>query len=136
MPDEAAPFARGVRNRRHRDHHSAASAHHRAAVVHRRRLRYPLAGEAGGLEEVSGRSRARKHRCAAPHLRHEGGLTLMEITPELLLQAYRIGVFPMGERRDDPKLYWLDPRLRAILPLDAFHLPQRLKRTVRQDRFE
>ena len=60
----------------------------------------------------------------------------MEITPELLLQAYRIGVFPMGERRDDPKLYWLDPRLRAILPLEAFHLPQRLKRTVRQERFE
>ena len=40
----------------------------------------------------------------------------MEITPDLLLQAYRIGVFPMGERRDDPKLYWLDPRLRAVLP--------------------
>ena len=46
----------------------------------------------------------------------------MEITPDLLLQAYRIGVFPMGERRDDPKLYWLDPRLRAVLPLDGFHL--------------
>ncbi|WP_421998010.1 leucyl/phenylalanyl-tRNA--protein transferase [Reyranella sp.] len=60
----------------------------------------------------------------------------MEITPELLLQAYRIGVFPMGERRDDPKLYWLDPRLRAILPLDGFHLPQRLRRTVRSNRFE
>ena len=60
----------------------------------------------------------------------------MEITPELLLQAYRIGVFPMGERRDDPKLYWLDPRLRAVLPLDGFHLPQRLKRTIRADRFE
>ena len=60
----------------------------------------------------------------------------MEITPELLLQAYRIGVFPMGERRDDPKLYWLDPRLRAVLPLDGFHLPQRLKRTIRTGRFE
>jgi leucyl/phenylalanyl-tRNA--protein transferase len=60
----------------------------------------------------------------------------MEITPELLLQAYRIGVFPMGERRDDPKLYWLDPRLRAVLPLDGFHLPQRLKRTIRAGRFE
>ncbi len=59
----------------------------------------------------------------------------MEITSDLLLQAYRIGVFPMGERRDDPKLYWLDPRLRAVLPLDAFHLPQRLKRTVRAGRF-
>jgi leucyl/phenylalanyl-tRNA--protein transferase len=60
----------------------------------------------------------------------------MEITPELLLQAYRIGVFPMGERRDDPKLYWLDPRLRAILPLDGFHLPHRLARTIRAGRFE
>jgi leucyl/phenylalanyl-tRNA--protein transferase len=60
----------------------------------------------------------------------------MEITPELLLQAYRIGVFPMGERRDDPKLYWLDPRLRAILPLDRFHLPKRLARTMRQGGFE
>ena len=61
---------------------------------------------------------------------------MLEITPELLLQAYRIGVFPMGERRDDPKLYWLDPRLRAILPLDAFHLPKRLARTMRQGVFE
>ena len=60
----------------------------------------------------------------------------MEITPELLLQAYRIGVFPMGERRDDPKLYWLDPRLRAVLPLDGFHLPKRLARTVRSGQFE
>src|SRR5712671_7663857 len=60
----------------------------------------------------------------------------MEITPDLLLQAYRIGVFPMGERRDDPKLYWLDPRLRAVLPLDGFHLPQRLARTIRAGRFE
>jgi leucyl/phenylalanyl-tRNA--protein transferase len=61
---------------------------------------------------------------------------MLEITPELLLQAYRIGVFPMGERRDDPKLYWLDPRLRAVLPLDGFHLPKRLARTVRSGHFE
>jgi len=61
---------------------------------------------------------------------------MLEITPDLLLQAYRIGVFPMGERRDDPKLYWLDPRLRAVLPLDGFHLPKRLARTVRQGVFE
>jgi leucyl/phenylalanyl-tRNA--protein transferase len=61
---------------------------------------------------------------------------MLEITPELLLQAYRIGVFPMGERRDDPKLYWLDPRLRAVLPLDGFHLPKRLARTMRQGIFE
>jgi leucyl/phenylalanyl-tRNA---protein transferase len=61
---------------------------------------------------------------------------MLEITPDLLLQAYRIGVFPMGERRDDPKLYWLDPRLRAILPLKGFHLPRRLARTVRSGHFE
>jgi leucyl/phenylalanyl-tRNA--protein transferase len=61
---------------------------------------------------------------------------MLEITPELLLQAYRIGVFPMGERRDDPKLYWLDPRLRAVLPLDGFHLPKRLARTMRQGHLE
>lgn len=60
---------------------------------------------------------------------------MLEITPDLLLQAYRIGVFPMGERRDDPKLYWLDPRLRAVLPLDSFHLPRRLARTVRAGHF-
>ena len=60
----------------------------------------------------------------------------MEITPDLLLQVYRIGVFPMGERRDDPKLYWLDPRLRAVLPLDGFHLPRRLARTVRAGHLE
>ena len=61
---------------------------------------------------------------------------MLEITPDLLLQAYRIGVFPMGERRDDPKLYWLDPRQRAILPLDQFHLPRRLARTVRAGYFD
>jgi leucyl/phenylalanyl-tRNA--protein transferase len=60
----------------------------------------------------------------------------VEITADLLLQAYRIGVFPMGERRDDPKLYWLDPRQRAVLPLDGFHLPHRLARTIRTGRFE
>lgn len=58
-----------------------------------------------------------------------------EITADLLLQAYRVGVFPMGERRDDPKLHWLDPRLRAVLPLDGFHLSQRLARTVRSGKF-
>ena len=61
---------------------------------------------------------------------------MLDKTPELLLQAYRIGVFPMGERRDDPRLYWLDPRLRAVLPLDGFHLPKRLARTVRSGHFE
>jgi leucyl/phenylalanyl-tRNA--protein transferase len=58
------------------------------------------------------------------------------LSPDLLLQAYAVGLFPMGERRDDPTLYWIDPEERAILPLDGFHLPRRLQRTVRSHRFE
>ncbi|MCQ4161171.1 leucyl/phenylalanyl-tRNA--protein transferase [Roseomonas sp. GC11] len=54
----------------------------------------------------------------------------LEITPELLLRAYRAGLFPMAESREGRRLYWLDPELRGILPLEGFHLPRRLLRTV------
>lgn len=47
-----------------------------------------------------------------------------------MLRAYRVGLFPMAETRGSQRLYWLDPELRGILPLDAFHLPRRLLRTV------
>lgn len=57
-----------------------------------------------------------------------------QITPELLLGAYAQGVFPMAERRNDPALYWLSPESRGIVPLDNFHVPRRLARTVRSDR--
>lgn len=53
------------------------------------------------------------------------------ITPELLLRAYRAGLFPMAESRDSDRIFWLDPEWRGILPLDAFHLPRRLFRTLR-----
>jgi leucyl/phenylalanyl-tRNA--protein transferase len=56
----------------------------------------------------------------------------MEITPELMLRAYRIGLFPMAESRDARTLYWLDPEQRGVIPLDAFHLPRRLARRIRQ----
>lgn len=59
-----------------------------------------------------------------------------EITADILLRAYAYGVFPMGESRDDPSLYWVDPRERGILPLDGFHMPRKLKRTIRQGSFE
>jgi leucyl/phenylalanyl-tRNA--protein transferase len=59
-----------------------------------------------------------------------------EITPELMLRAYRAGLFPMAETRRGERLYWLDPELRGILPLDGFHLPRRLRRTVLSDSFE
>jgi leucyl/phenylalanyl-tRNA--protein transferase len=59
-----------------------------------------------------------------------------EITPELMLRAYRAGLFPMAETRRGERLYWLDPEQRGILPLDGFHLPRRLLRTVLSDAFE
>ncbi|WP_374312832.1 leucyl/phenylalanyl-tRNA--protein transferase [Dongia sp.] len=55
-----------------------------------------------------------------------------KITPEMLLRAYAIGIFPMAEARNDPELYWIDPEQRGILPLDSFHIPRSLKKTVRQ----
>jgi leucyl/phenylalanyl-tRNA--protein transferase len=54
----------------------------------------------------------------------------VQITPELLLRAYRAGLFPMAESRDAGRLFWLDPEMRGILPLRGFHLPRRLARTV------
>ncbi|MGH1369444.1 MAG: leucyl/phenylalanyl-tRNA--protein transferase [Maritimibacter sp.] len=57
------------------------------------------------------------------------------LTPELLLQAYASGVFPMGEGRDDERVYWVEPRDRGILPLDGFHLSRSLKKTVLKEPF-
>jgi leucyl/phenylalanyl-tRNA---protein transferase len=60
----------------------------------------------------------------------------VEITPEVLLKAYACGIFPMAENADDPALYWIEPEKRGIIPLDNFHVPVRLARTVRSDRFQ
>ena len=60
---------------------------------------------------------------------------MVRITPEIVLQAYAHGLFPMAEDRDDPELFWVDPEQRGILPLDDFHVPRRLARTVRTDRY-
>ena len=57
------------------------------------------------------------------------------IAPDLLLRAYRAGIFPMADSRDDPEVYWVEPRMRAILPLDGFHLSHSLARTLRRGRF-
>ncbi|WP_020185262.1 leucyl/phenylalanyl-tRNA--protein transferase [Methylopila sp. 73B] len=61
---------------------------------------------------------------------------LVEITPEVLLKAYACGIFPMAESADDPGLYWIEPELRGVVPLDGFHVTERLARTVRADVFE
>ena len=59
----------------------------------------------------------------------------VEITPDVLLKAYACGIFPMAETAEDLSLYWIEPEHRGIVPLDRFHVPERLARTVRSDRF-
>ncbi|SMX47720.1 leucyl/phenylalanyl-tRNA--protein transferase [Maliponia aquimaris] len=56
----------------------------------------------------------------------------MSVTPDLLLHAYRTGIFPMAERRDDPEIFWVDPRRRGVLPLDGFHISRSLARRLRR----
>ena len=59
----------------------------------------------------------------------------VEITPEVLLKAYACGIFPMAETAEDLSLYWIEPEQRGIIPLNRFHISDRLARTVRSDRF-
>lgn len=60
----------------------------------------------------------------------------MELTPDLLLKGYASGIFPMAEHRDDPEIFWVDPRRRGILPLDGFHASRSLRKRMRTTRFE
>ncbi|MCL3880811.1 leucyl/phenylalanyl-tRNA--protein transferase [Marivita sp. GX14005] len=60
----------------------------------------------------------------------------MSVTADLLLKAYRAGVFPMAEHRNDPELFWVDPHRRGIFPLDGFHISRSLAKTLRRDRFQ
>lgn len=55
-----------------------------------------------------------------------------ELTPELLLHGYSVGIFPMSESRHDPEIFWVDPRRRGILPLDGFHISRSLARAMRR----
>jgi leucyl/phenylalanyl-tRNA--protein transferase len=59
-----------------------------------------------------------------------------EITPDLVLQAYSIGLFPMAENADQEHLFWVDPEARGIFPLDALIVSKSLAKTVRSDRYE
>ena len=56
----------------------------------------------------------------------------MQLTPQILLHGYSIGIFPMAEHRDDPEVFWVDPRRRGILPLDRFHVSRSLSRAMRR----
>jgi len=60
----------------------------------------------------------------------------MELTPDILLRAYAIGIFPMAEGREHRELHWIDPEQRGVLPLDAFHVPRKLRRRIRRGDFK
>lgn len=57
------------------------------------------------------------------------------LNPDLLLRAYRLGLFPMAESRSSRSLHWLDPEARGVLPLDGFHLPRSLMKVLRAGKF-
>ena len=61
---------------------------------------------------------------------------MKSLDPDLLLRAYSIGVFPMADSRDARELYWVEPRRRAIIPLDRFHLSRSLRKTLRSGVYE
>lgn len=63
------------------------------------------------------------------------GTCMQDLTSELLLSAYAQGVFPMSESRDDPDLFWVDPQMRGVLPLDGFRITRSLARTLRRGAF-
>ena len=58
------------------------------------------------------------------------------LTPDLLLRAYAAGIFPMADSAEDPEIFWVDPEWRGIIPLRTFHVPQRLRRTIRSGVFQ
>ena len=58
------------------------------------------------------------------------------ITPELLLRAYSIGMFPMSDSADDPELFWVEPEIRGIIPLDEFHVSASLAKAIRKKPFD
>lgn len=60
---------------------------------------------------------------------------MSELTPELLLHGYSIGIFPMAEHRDDPEIFWVDPRRRGVMPLQGFHLSRSLAKAMRRSPF-
>jgi leucyl/phenylalanyl-tRNA--protein transferase len=58
-----------------------------------------------------------------------------DIDPELVLRAYAMGVFPMADHRTAASVYWVEPKLRGVMPLDGFHLSRSLRKTIQSDRF-
>jgi len=59
----------------------------------------------------------------------------MTIDLDLLIKAYASGIFPMADARDDPETFWVEPKARAVIPLDNFRMSRSLRKTIRSDRF-
>ncbi|CAH0354635.1 leucyl/phenylalanyl-tRNA--protein transferase [Sphingobium sp. CECT 9361] len=91
----------------------------------RRALAWVAREGKSGFREVAGWREAQR-RVAS------GGMT---IDPVLLLQAYAIGVFPMSDDREAQDIYWVEPKKRAVMPLEGFVVSRSLARTIRRDRF-
>ncbi|MDT8853679.1 leucyl/phenylalanyl-tRNA--protein transferase [Paracoccaceae bacterium Fryx2] len=58
-----------------------------------------------------------------------------DLTPDILLRAYAAGIFPMAENRESPRIHWVDPRRRGVLPLDGFHISRSLAHRIRTWRY-
>ena len=88
----------------------------------------------------TGWSSGRSARRAKPEAVEEPGFSASGpfggFGPDQLLDCYATGVFPMGEGRDDPRVFLVEPDQRGVIPLDGFHIPTRLRRTVRGEPFE
>ncbi|WP_457586289.1 leucyl/phenylalanyl-tRNA--protein transferase [Ensifer canadensis] len=59
-----------------------------------------------------------------------------DVTPDMLLRAYSIGLFPMADSADDPELFWVEPEIRGVIPLDDFHVSRSLAKTIRKSQFD
>jgi leucyl/phenylalanyl-tRNA--protein transferase len=60
---------------------------------------------------------------------------LLGLTPDFLLSAYAVGMFPMANDYDDPTIHWIEPRRRGVLPLGSFHVPRSLRKALKRGRF-
>lgn len=61
--------------------------------------------------------------------------TRIEVTADILLRAYACGIFPMAESSTDESMFWVEPDMRGIIPLENFHIPRSLKKTLRKTSF-
>ena len=58
-----------------------------------------------------------------------------KLSPEILVRAYAAGVFPMSESRHDPTIFWVDPELRGVIPLDGLRISKSLRKVLRKGDF-